>query len=69
MNIVAEQIPPCLQETLKMTITRWSLYLSRGRVEVLSPWFGFTDEVKDFDVSIVSKTIHKSESLKHKIPT
>jgi hypothetical protein len=57
MNFFAEQIPPELQEALKVVVAGWSLNLTAERVEVLVPWLCFTDEVEDFDFLVESKII------------
>lgn len=57
VNLIAEQVPPHLQELLEMMVARWSLYLLAGWVEVLSPWLRFADEMEDFNVTIVPKNI------------
>lgn len=49
MNVSAEKIPPVLQEALEVLVAGWSLNLSGCRVEVLGPWLGLSDEVKNFD--------------------
>lgn len=39
-----------------MVVAWWSLHFSVARVELLIPRLGFTDEVKDFNFLIESKT-------------
>lgn len=55
MNFFAEQIPPELQEALKVIVAGRRLNLTADGVEMLNPWLCFADEMEDFDVLVEPK--------------
>lgn len=66
MNVSHKQIPPELQEALKVIIAGWCLNLLAVGVILLVPWLCFADKVKDFNVLIVS-TIKRLQLDKRKL--
>lgn len=56
MNVFAENVPPKLQISLKMIESRGSINLSGCCVELLIPRLGFSDEVKNFNLLVESKS-------------
>lgn len=59
MDFVAEQIPPKLQEVVKMLVARRRVHLLARRVEMLRPRLRFTDEVNNFDIRTEPKMKQK----------
>lgn len=55
MNFFDEQVPPELQEVLEMIVASRSIDLSRDWIEVLDPRLSLANEMKDFDILVVSK--------------
>jgi hypothetical protein len=60
VDLFTEQVPPELQESLKVVVARWSLNLTADRVELLDPRLEFTDEVEDFDFLVEPKRLKGS---------